>query len=175
MRLAVTLALVLQLTPALADDEASEHTAQLAGDPADTLGVIVNFAEKTGWSMTIRPRPGANEKTVKLPIPAEHAHYLVYVAPKRAAVAIVEVSTGVTTQRPKLAKSDGLAWVFAPDGSLRKRFSYGDVFTQAELDGADRSISHWNWMTGSTVTKRAINFTTSKRTIELDAVRTKFR
>ena len=148
LRICAVIAIVMFTGSAAADDEGSEHTAQLVGASSDTLGVSAAFDEKTGWQMTVRAKPGADEKTIKLPqIPKHHAHYLVYVTPGRKQIAWVEISAGATTKRTTLDAKDKLAWVYSPDGKLLRSFTYGQVLTKDEIAKHDRSVSHMMWST----------------------------
>jgi hypothetical protein len=146
------LAIALLARTATADDEASEHTAHLVGDPQDTLGVTVAFDAKTGWSMTVRAKPGADQRTYALALPRHHAHYLVYVAPGRRAIAFIETSAGITAARAKLDPKDTLAWVWSPDGKLVRSWRYGQVLTAKQLANPQRSKSHLDWNEGFQLT-----------------------
>lgn len=159
---------VLLPSAALADDEGSEHTAQLVGDASDTLGVTVAFDAKLGWSMAVRPQPGAEVRSSQLAaLPRHHAHYLVYVAPGRKAIAFVEQSAGVTTERKAIAASDPVAWVFAADGKLLRSWTYGQVLTPAELAKAPRSISHQWWIASHTLGKAGLEIVVAHRGAKL--------
>jgi hypothetical protein len=146
------LAIALLARTAAADDEASEHTAHLVGDPKDTLGVTVAFADKTGWSMTVRAKPGADQRTHALALPLHHAHYLVYVAPGRSAITFVEISAGISATRRKLDPKDTLAWVWSPAGKLVRSWRYGQVLTAKQLANPQRSKSHLDWNDGFKLT-----------------------
>lgn len=165
------LTLVLAGRPAQADDEGSEHTAGLYGAPADTAGVMMTWSDKTGWSLAVRARPGADEKTTVLPLPKIHAHYAVFVAPRRTAIAIVELSAGIRDTRPSLAAADGLAWVFAPDGKLLARWTYGQVLTKGELATPARSASHLRWTSDVKASPKGLSFAIAHatRSLTLDA------
>ena len=142
----VLLAVALAAAPAVAaaDDEGSEHTASLVGAAADTLGVTMHFAEKGGWSMDYRARPGAPLRRVPLPfLPADHAHYTVVVGPGRAPITFIMVSRAqVTVDTPAI-------WVWTPGklagGTVTRTWKLGDLFTDAQLAKVDRSISHVWW------------------------------
>ena len=145
-------------TTAAADDEASEHTAQLMGADADTVGVSVAFAESDGWSMTVRPTPGANPITTKLALPKTHGHYLAYVAPGRRAIAFVEVSAG----RAPGAK-DIAGWVYAPDGKLLRSWTFAAIVDGKELADTHASVSHWSvFGDGTKLTAAGLELVTRK-------------
>ena len=170
--LSLALVLVATAVPAAADDEASEHTAKLVGDTADTLGVAVKFDDQAGWSMTVRARPGAKERTVALaPLGTGHRHVTVYVAPKRARITIVETYIGLDAKRLQLAASDPFAWTWSPDGKLLRTVTYGQAFSAAERAKFQRSISHLSWLEGMKVTKAGLELAVagSSRTIVVDA------
>lgn len=159
LRLLTLLALAASTT-AYADDEASEHTAQLMGSDKDMLGVTVNFDEKAGWTMDIRAKPGADLKTVKLAqLPAHHAHYVAYVSPDRTAVTFIETSMGVTKQRMAISAKDPIAWTFSPDGKLLRSWQYGAVLTKAELAKGQRSTSHVSWSSDIKVDAKGLELT----------------
>lgn len=160
--------LALAPAPAHADD-CRGTSAHLVGDAADTLGVTVTFSPKTGWTMAVRPKPGAPVIESTLPLPTEHAHYLAYVLPGRAAIAIVESSAGVTKARPQPVAGDRIAWLFASDGKLVRTWTYGDVLTKPELANLRRSISHVSWSEGGTHAKPGLTFPVGKRTVVFDA------
>ena len=128
---------------ALADDEGSSHTAALVGASADTLGVIMRFDEKAGWSMDYRARPGATVQRIALPfLPADHAHYEVVVAPGRATITFVMVS------REQVDVATPAIWIWRAGGAagtVARRWTMGDLFTADELGKLDRSVSHVWW------------------------------
>jgi len=177
-RLALVFMMLLPAA-ALADDEGSEHTAQLVGDSADTLGVTVTFDDAAGWSMSVRAKPGDALKTFQIAMPKRHAHYVVYVTPKRSAIAFVEVSAGIETGRDKVGAKDQIAWVWSPtDGKLVRSWTYGQLFTPAELGNLRRSVSHAAWHSGHAVTKAGLELKVDgakPRTIVLDAKATTLR
>lgn len=162
-------ALLAVLLPALAaaDDEGSEHTAVLLGDPADTLGVRLTHDAKAGWAMDHRARPGAPERHVALPfLPADHAHYLVAVAPGRGTL------TFVTTSRERLAHDTPVIWIATADGKVVKSWRLGDVLTKPELGKLRRSISHTWWLgerAQPSVTGATLALPLAHRTIRIDA------
>jgi hypothetical protein len=129
--------------PAAADDEGSEHTASLVGAAADTLGVVVHFDERGGWSMDYRARPGAPGRRIALPfLPADHAHYAIVVGPGRAPL------TFVMTSREQVAIDTPAIWVWAPadaGGKVTRTWTLGDLFTAEQLGKVSRSISHVWW------------------------------
>jgi len=159
------LAILLAAAPAAADDETSEHTAQLLGAETDTLGVQVDWTDATGWSMTVRPSPGADAITTKLALPKSHAHYIAYVAPGRRAVAFVEVRAG----RAPGAK-DIVGWVYAPDGQLLRSWTFGAVARSKELASTRVSTSHFSVLQDPRLVQQGVTFaTTSGRIVMLAA------
>jgi hypothetical protein len=169
--LSFALTLALAAPFAHADDEASSQSARLVGEASDTLGVIVDFDRKANvWSMTVREKPGATPKTTTLPLPTEHAHFLVYVTPGRSSIVFVESLVGTTNARIKVDLKDKLAWVFTPQGKLVRTWTYGSVFKQKDIDAFQRSISHIDWLEKSEATKAGLIMTLNggKRTITLD-------
>ncbi|NVB78646.1 MAG: hypothetical protein HOV81_09655 [Kofleriaceae bacterium] len=172
------LLLVLSLSSAaVADDERSEHTAVLVGDAGDTIGVVVKFDDKTGWTMAVRAKPGADEKTFELPMPKEHGHYLAYVTPGRKAIAFVETTGGRTDKHLAASAKDTIAWVWSPDGKLVRTWTYGDVLTDKEIATPRRSISHFWWTEAHDVTAKGleIEVLATKRKVILAADASKFR
>lgn len=140
VRIALALAFVTGV--AHADDELSEHTATVVGDAKDTIGVNVQFDDKAGWSMTVRAKPGAAEKTSALALPTGHGHYNVFVTPGRRAIAFVETVVSDRAVDPKAT----LAWVYSPDGKLTRTWSYADVLSKKELSAGSPTTSHlWFW------------------------------
>ncbi len=128
--------------PALADDEASSHTAQLVGKSSDTLGVTLSHDRKAGWQARIRARPGAKQETIALRfLPADHAHYHVVVGPDRAWLAFI------TESRPQLHNKDIAVWLVTPGGKVTKTWSFGDIMSDKERESLPRSISHTRWLT----------------------------
>ena len=132
--------------PARADDEGSEHTASLVGAAGDTLGVVMRFEDKAGWSMDFRPKPGADSRRVALPfLPADHAHYEVVVGAGRTTLAFV------MTSRERVELATAAIWTFEPNagtaGTVTHRWTMGDLFTAAQLGKVKRSISHYWWQT----------------------------
>jgi hypothetical protein len=167
---AVVLAALIA-SPAHADDEGSSQSATLAGESSDTLGVTVDFDRKANvWSMTVREKPGATPKTTKLPLPTEHAHFVVYVTPGRSSIVFVESYVGLTNTRSKVDLKDKLAWVFTPQGKLVRTWTYGQVFKQKEVDAFQRSVSHLSWNEKTEATKAGLALTVEggKRTITID-------
>ena len=131
---------------ARADDEGSEHTAALVGAADDTLGVIMRFEDKAGWSMDFRPKPGATSRRVALPfLPADHAHYHVVVGAGRTTL------TFVMTSREQVELPTVAIWTFDPDagaaGKVTHQWTIGDLFTAEQLGRVGRSISHVWWQT----------------------------
>jgi len=158
------LLLSLAAQPAAADF-CGGPTATLHGALADTLGVTVTFGKTTGWTMRIRAYPGAPEREVALPLPTDDAHYVVHVAPKRSAVAIVQVTA---LAQPPAASP--MAWVYTPDGQLAAQWTHGQVLTSAELAAASGSISHVSWHSAMRPTTSGATFVAkgSGRSVVLD-------
>lgn len=135
LRCALTLVALLA-SSAAADDEGTEHSMQLLGAPADTVGVVTSYDAKGGWSLTVRAAP-ADPVTFKPALPNIHAHYIAYVTAGRASIVIVEVSAG----RAPSAK-DTLASVYLPDGRLLRSWTFGAVVDATELADSQSSTSH---------------------------------
>jgi hypothetical protein len=67
LRLTIGLSVLLAaMAAAHADDERSEHSASLFGADGDTIGVTISFDARSGWSMQVRPRPGAEVQSSRL-------------------------------------------------------------------------------------------------------------
>lgn len=160
---------LLLATPAHADFEMSEHTVQLVGATADTLGVTIEHDE--AWSMTVRPTPGADPITSKLTLPNEHAHYIAYVTPGRTSIALVALSTG----RAPTAK-DTIGWVYLPDGTLLRSWTYGAVVDAKDLAHSSISIAHHGVLRDFSVGS-GVTFVTGRtgRSVVLAADATTFR
>jgi hypothetical protein len=175
----VSLSMIAALAvPASADDEASEQTAELMGEAADTLGVTVAFDAKAGWSMRVRPAPGETEQTYTLAaLGKQHAHYVVYVAPGRSKITFVEVSHGMRDPKDIPRASSTLAWTYSPKGRLLYKTSYGQVFSATERGKFLQSVSHVRWTEMPHVTDQglAIKVADSKRTVVVDARTGKLR
>lgn len=170
--LALALALLALAAPAAADDEGSEHTVQLVGADADTLGVTVAFDATAGWSMTVRPRPGAAPRTFKLAaLGTGHGHFHVYVAPGRQRITFVETYIGLDRARTQVTASDAFARTWSAGGTLLHTVTYGQVFSAAERAKFQRSVSHLRWLGSATVTKAGLALAVdgSGRTIVVDA------
>jgi hypothetical protein len=164
--LAFTL-VAISFTAARADDETSEHTAQLVGAPADTLGVTMKFDAKAGWSMDYRAKPGATEQHVALPfLPADHAHYWVVVGPGRAPITIVMSS------RETVDRATPAIWVIAANGTVAKRWTMGDLFSDQQLAGLRRSVSHVRWLGDApTLTGSSVGIIADGRAVTIDPVK----
>ncbi len=127
--------------PAAADDESSEHTAQLFGNDADTLGVYMKFDTKTGWHMTFRPKPGAVPLEIPLAfLPADHAHYAVVVGPRRHWL------TFITQSRSDIDLKATAVWTMNAKGKVVETWPFGDFMNARELKNVRRSISHTHWL-----------------------------
>jgi hypothetical protein len=144
--------LSLLAAPVRADDERSEHTAVLVGDPADTAGVTMHFEPERGWSMDYRARPGATARRVSLPfLSQDHAHYHVVVGPRRAPV------TFVLQSREKLTSKTEVIWVVDRRGQVTWRWTLGQLLSNSQISQLRRSTSHVYWLddppalTGSSV------------------------
>ncbi len=170
MRLLTLLTLLLLTSPVVADDETSEHTMPLFGAAADTVGVIASY--DAGWSLTVRAKPGADPVTFKTALPDSHAHYIAYVTPGRASIAIVEVSAG----RAPTAK-DTIAWVYLPDGRLLRSWTFGAIVDAKELADSRESTSHHSVLRDFQQTTAGINWLTRTggRVLLLAADATTFR
>lgn len=164
--------LAVLASPAAADDETSEHTMQLLGATADTVGVMANYDEANGWSLTVRAKPGADPVTFKPALPTIHAHYIAYVTPGRGSIAIVEVSAG----RAPTAK-DTIAWVYLPDGRLLRNWTFGAVVDAKELADSLSSTSHHSVLRDFQQTTAGLGWLTRKggRAVLLAADGTTFR
>ena len=175
--LALLVLCVATLAPALADDEGSEHTAVLAGDSADTIGVTTAFDAKTGWSMTVREKPGATARTYSVGVPPGHSHFVVYVSPARTAITWMESSPGYDGKPLQIDGKRTLAWVYSPQGKLVRTFTYGSVFTSKQIAAFPRSTSHIRWHEGFKATAKGLEVTVAggKRTIVLDTAATTLR
>lgn len=160
---------------ALADDEGSEHTAQLGGAEADTLGVQVRFAEPgtspAMWSMDFRARPGAPTQHLELPfLPTTHAHYQVMVAPGRRSVTFVLQSTET------LSLDSEVVWVVDRNGTLRATLRLEHFMDNEGLATLERSISHVQWLrTPAAMTNKGIELRTVQRRYVLDPIARKLR
>lgn len=165
----VTLGLI---APAAADDEGSEQTAKLVGAAEDTVGISVEFTDTDGWVMSVRPRPGANERTFGLAaLGKRHGHYHVFVSPGRSRITFVESSIGLEGDRPSVGSSDVFALTWSADGVLLRAVSYGQAFTPAELGKFGRTVSHMTWLRDAKVTPAGLELTvdSSSRKILIDA------
>lgn len=152
MRTALALALLVGLAagPAAAD-RAANFSAQLAGADADTAGVVVNHDAK-GWSMKVRAKPGAAQKTIKVAAPATHGDYLVLVEPGRKHIAWVLV--GDVNGVP--ADTDPVAWIYQTStGALAKQVTWVDLFTQADRDAVPMSTAGASWLQDKPLWKAA--------------------
>lgn len=145
--IALCLASLCVVSPSVqADDEGSEHTAELYGDDADTIGVYVKFDTKVGWGMTFRPRPGAATLDVPLAfLPADHAHYAVVVGPDRRWL------TFITQSRAELDAKTTAVWTMNAKGTIVKTWTFGDVMTESERAHLQRSVSHTSWLTAAPI------------------------
>lgn len=179
LRTLVSLSVLAALTSsAVADDEDSEQTAMLMGEASDTLGVTVTFDAKAGWSMRVRPAPGAEERSFALPaLGKRHAHYIAYVAPGRSKITFVEVSHGMHDRNDIPGASTTLAWTYSPKGRLLYKTTYGQVFSAAQRKAFLQSVSHVLWSDVPTLTAEglAIKVADSERRVVVDARTGKLR
>lgn len=131
--------LAVQAQPALAD-RASNFTATLIGASADTLGVTVVHDAK-GWSMKVRAKPGATEKTISVAAPATHGDYLVFVAAGRSRIAWIEV--GDTNGRPK--GDEPAVWIYGTATDKVVTIPFKQLFSEDELAAIPFSTAGAYW------------------------------
>lgn len=165
--LAIIAVVALAPSAAAADSELSEHTAELIGDPADTIGVVMHFDAKGGWSMDYRDQPGAAARRVALPfLPADHSHYWVVVGQRRKQLVFIVAS------RPQLTVKTAAIWVTDGAGKVAKEWPLGAMLSAKRVAGLSRSISHTQWLDGKPALKgRRIVLRSGGQEISLDSKR----
>jgi hypothetical protein len=141
-----TLATLATLAAPAAADRAADFSAQLIGADADTIGVNIVHDAK-GWSMKVRPKPGADQVVIAAPtIPAKHGDYVVFVAPGRTRIAWVLI--GDTHGVP--SAEDPVVWTFTvADGSVAVT-EFGDLFTTADKEHFLDSTAGTFWYSQTT-------------------------
>ncbi len=146
LAIALCFASLLLAPQAQADDEVSEHTAELFGAQDDTIGVYLNFDTQGGWGMSFRPKPGAKMVDVPLAfLPADHAHYAVVVGPHRRWL------TFITQSRSDIDAKTTALWTINAKGAVIKKWTFGELMTAAEIAGLKKSISHTWWLTSAPI------------------------
>lgn len=150
--LILSLVSALSMPSAWADDEDSEHSAQLLGDAADTMGVMMGFDAQNGWTMAYRSKAGAKQQHLSLPfMKTSHAHYVVAVPEGRAPLIVVLASA----ERNTVDSRTEVLWLLDVSGKVSKRWTLGELLPAKQLALRD-SISHSWWYEALPVLKNKV-------------------